>query len=233
MSPVISRALVLLVGSGHREASRAGWVLGPQPAGGSGSGRLTVAIYFTHGLGKNKERNAAVRRISDQQRQRIGDEIRLHPVPGCSAWLQTVSSTGLCRMTNSPLSVCLVLGRVALRLFHSRLFRSEAVAEFGPGGGLQRPSGGDSKFQVEPELRFRAKPVPKAQGCIARDRALAVDDLAHPVGWHIDLACEFRRRDSQFFQFILENLTWPSFHELARLALVARLATRNRAAIVG
>ena len=65
--------------------------------------------------------------------------------------------------------------------------------------------------------------MPEAQSRVARDRALAVDDLAHPVGRHVDLACELGGRDPQFFQFILENLAGmdgalqhgtTSFHEM-------------------
>ena len=62
------------------------------------------------------------------------------------------------------------------------------------------------RLQVEPELRIDSEPVPEAQGRVAGDGALAVDDLAHTVGRHLDLPGELRGCDAELRQLVLQYL---------------------------
>ena len=90
-------------------------------------------------------------------------------------------------------------------------------------------------LQIEPELGFDAEPVAEAQSRIAGDRTLGVDDLAHPIGWHADLTREFRGRDPEFRQLVLQYLAGmdgslehllisPYFSHSPRASLVAMWA---------
>lgn len=51
------------------------------------------------------------------------------------------------------------------------------------------------RLQVEPGLRLDAEPVPEAQGRVAGNRTLGVDDLTDPIGRYVYLPREFRRRE--------------------------------------
>jgi len=50
------------------------------------------------------------------------------------------------------------------------------------------------RLQIEPEFRRGPEPVAKAQGGVAGEGLLAVDDLRDPVGRHVDLARQFGGR---------------------------------------
>lgn len=104
------------------------------------------------------------------------------------------------------------------------------------------------RLQVQPELRVGAEPMPEAKGRVARDGALAGDDLRDAVGRNVDLPRERRRADPQFFQFIPEdNARVNGSHEHRtrpfvigdsprsqhRTAPAGLRATRNRRAALG
>jgi hypothetical protein len=56
------------------------------------------------------------------------------------------------------------------------------------------------RLKVEPKLWAGAKPVTETQRRIGRDTALAVDDSGNAVYWHVDLACQLSRRNTEFLQ---------------------------------
>lgn len=53
---------------------------------------------------------------------------------------------------------------------------------------------------------FVPEPVREPQGCVARDRALAVDDLADAVGRDADLPRQIGRADAEFLEFFGQDL---------------------------
>jgi len=63
-------------------------------------------------------------------------------------------------------------------------------------------------LSVEPELRGCAKELRKAQGCIRRDSAMAVDDLVNPRKRDVDSLGEFGLGHSERLEKLLkEHLT--------------------------
>jgi hypothetical protein len=57
-------------------------------------------------------------------------------------------------------------------------------------------------LQIEPEQRTQPKLVPKTQSSIARNAALALDDLRDAVSRNFDLAHQFGCRDAEFQKFV-------------------------------
>jgi len=61
-------------------------------------------------------------------------------------------------------------------------------------------------LQVQPDFRARATEVGEAQGCVAGNGALTVENLGDSVSRDIDLACEFGRAAIERFEFLGQML---------------------------
>lgn len=59
-----------------------------------------------------------------------------------------------------------------------------------------------ARLKAHPKLGRIAEPVRQAKGGIARDGALAVDDLGDAVGGDVKLAGQLGRRHTQRFEFL-------------------------------
>lgn len=59
-----------------------------------------------------------------------------------------------------------------------------------------------ARLQAHPELGGVAEPVSQAQRGVARDGALAVNDLGDAVGGDVELAGQLGRRDAERLQFL-------------------------------
>jgi hypothetical protein len=110
-------------------------------------------------------------------------------------------------------------------------------------GFLFRASQVVEALQVEPELRACAEKMAEAQSGIAGDRACAIQDLRHAIGWHAYSSRQLRRAHIENLQFLGQVLTWmdcaeshndsPSDNQQFRrlTALASGLAIQNKSAI--
>jgi hypothetical protein len=62
-------------------------------------------------------------------------------------------------------------------------------------------------LQVQPELRARAKPMAQPQSRIARNGALALDDLADPVRRNLDPTRQSAGGQAELGKLIAQNFT--------------------------
>ena len=102
---------------------------------------------------------------------------------------------------------------------------------------------GPAPIQVKPKLGGRAEEMGKAQGRIAGDGALAVENPGDAVGRHLKLARERSGAHIKFFQFFGQVFAWVdsveshsvfSFSDNQQfprsMAPATRLATRSKPA---
>src|SRR5260221_7082124 len=101
----------------------------------------------------------------------------------------------------------------SLSLASSCLLRS--VFRFWPGGqpgdNAAHLVGSDAqiigRLQVKPEFGAGLEPVAQPQRRVARDGALAMNDLRDAIGWYADLPRQFGRRYAKPAQFVRQDLS--------------------------